>query len=48
MNNDVAEWDHVNFNPEDWAEGIYTVSENPTGNLFIFTSTINLDDGIIV
>jgi DNA modification methylase len=24
MNNDVAEWDHVDFNPEDWAEEFYT------------------------
>jgi DNA modification methylase len=37
MNNDVAEWDHVDFNPEDWAEEFIRILK-PTGNLFIFTS----------
>ncbi len=37
MNNDVAEWDMVDFNPEDWAEEFIRILK-PTGNLFIFTS----------
>ena len=37
MNNDVAEWDMVDFNPEDWAEDFIRILK-PTGNLFIFTS----------
>jgi len=37
MNNDVAEWDHVDFNPEDWADEFIRILK-PTGNLFIFTS----------
>lgn len=37
MNNDVAEWDWIDFNPEDWAEEFIRVLK-PTGNLFIFTS----------
>lgn len=37
MNNDVAEWDMVDFNPEEWAEDFFRILK-PTGNLFIFTS----------
>ena len=37
MNNDVAEWDWVDFNPEDWADEFIRILK-PTGNLFIFTS----------
>lgn len=37
MNNDVAEWDMVDFNPEEWAEEFIRILK-PTGNLFIFTS----------
>lgn len=37
MNNDVAEWDMVDFNPEEWADEFIRILK-PTGNLFIFTS----------
>ena len=37
MNNDVAEWDMIDFNPEEWADEFIRVLK-PTGNLFIFTS----------
>lgn len=37
MNNDVAEWDMVDFNPEEWVEDFIRILK-PTGNLFIFTS----------
>lgn len=37
MNNDVAEWDMVDFNPEEWADDLIRILK-PTGNLFIFTS----------
>lgn len=37
MNNDVAGWDMVDFNPEEWAEDFIRILK-PTGNLFIFTS----------
>lgn len=37
MNNDVADWDWIDFNPEDWVEEFLRVLK-PTGNLFIFTS----------
>lgn len=37
MNNDVAEWDLVDFNPEEWADEFIRILK-PTGNLFIFTS----------
>ena len=37
MNNDLADWDHVDFNPEEWVEEFIRVLK-PTGNLFIFTS----------
>lgn len=37
MNNDVAEWDLVDFAPEEWVGEFLRVLK-PTGNLFIFTS----------
>lgn len=37
LNNDVAEWDNVDFNPEDWTDEFIRILK-PTGNLFIFTS----------
>lgn len=37
LNNDVAEWDMIDFNPEDWADEFIRILK-PTGNLFIFTS----------
>ena len=37
MNNDVADWDKIDFNPEEWADELIRILK-PTGNLFIFTS----------
>lgn len=37
MNNDIAEWDHHDFSPEEWADDFVRVLK-PNGNLFIFTS----------
>lgn len=37
MNNDIAEWDKIDFNPEEWADEFIRILK-PTGNLFIFTS----------
>lgn len=37
MNNDVADWDKIEFCPEEWAEDFIRILK-PTGNLFIFTS----------
>ncbi len=37
MNNDVAAWDWVSFNPEEWADELLRVLK-PQGNLFVFTS----------
>lgn len=37
MNNDVADWDLIDFNPEEWVDEFVRVLK-PTGNLFIFTS----------
>ena len=37
MNNDVAEWDKIDFNPEEWADEFVRILK-PNGNLFIFTS----------
>lgn len=37
MNNDVAEWDMIDFKPEEWADEFIRILK-PTGNLFIFTS----------
>jgi DNA adenine methylase Dam len=37
MNNDVADWDWIDFHPEEWAEEFIRILK-PTGNLFIFTT----------
>ena len=37
MNNDVADWDMIDFNPEEWVDDLIRILK-PTGNLFIFTS----------
>lgn len=37
MNNDVAEWDMIDFKPEEWADEFIRILK-PKGNLFIFTS----------
>lgn len=37
MNNDVADWDWVDFHPEDWVDEFVRILK-PTGNLFIFTT----------
>lgn len=37
INNDLADWDLVEFNPEEWVEEFIRILK-PTGNLFIFTS----------
>lgn len=37
INNDVADWDRVNFSPEEWVDDFLRVLK-PTGNLFIFTT----------
>ena len=37
INNNVAEWDRIDFNPEEWADEFIRILK-PTGNLFIFTS----------
>lgn len=37
FNNDVADWDLVEFNPEEWADEFVRILK-PAGNLFIFTS----------
>lgn len=37
MNNDVAAWDMIDFNPEEWVDEFVRILK-PTGNLFIFTS----------
>lgn len=37
MNNDVADWDMIDFNPEEWADEFVRILK-PTGNLFVFTS----------
>lgn len=37
MNNDVAEWDWIDFHPEEWVEDFIRVLK-PKGNIFIFTS----------
>ena len=37
LNNDVAEWDLIDFKPEEWADEFIRILK-PTGNLFIFTS----------
>ncbi|MCD8296609.1 MAG: site-specific DNA-methyltransferase [Prevotella sp.] len=37
INNDLAYWDHIDFDPKEWTEEFIRVLK-PTGNLFIFTS----------
>lgn len=37
MNNDVAAWDLIDFNPADWVEEFIRILK-PSGNLFIFTT----------
>lgn len=37
INNDLADWDLMEFNPEEWVEEFIRILK-PTGNLFIFTS----------
>lgn len=37
MNNDVADWDWIEFRPEEWADEFIRILK-PTGNLFIFTT----------
>ncbi|OGV48763.1 MAG: cytosine methyltransferase [Lentisphaerae bacterium GWF2_44_16] len=37
FNNDLAEWDTVDFNPADWVSELKRVLK-PTGNIFAFTS----------
>lgn len=37
MNNDIAHWDNIDFNPEEWADEFIRILK-PKGNLFIFTS----------
>ena len=37
MNNDLAEWDLVDFSPNEWVDNFLRVLK-PDGNLFIFTS----------
>ena len=37
MNNDIAQWDMIDFYPEEWADEFIRILK-PTGNLFIFTS----------
>lgn len=37
INNDVAEWDMIDFNPEEWTDEFIRILK-PSGNLFIFTS----------
>lgn len=37
INNDLVDWDLVEFNPEEWVDEFVRILK-PTGNLFIFTS----------
>lgn len=37
MNNDIAAWDLIDINPEEWADEFIRILK-PTGNLFIFTT----------
>ena len=37
INNDLADWDLVDFNPEEWADEFIRILK-PKGNLFIFTT----------
>jgi DNA modification methylase len=47
MNNDVAEWDMIDFNPEEWAEEFIRILK-PTGNLLFSLHIINSDVGTTV
>ncbi len=37
INNDLAEWDYVDFHPEEWVDEFIRVLK-PSGNLFVFTT----------
>lgn len=37
INNDLAEWDKISFNPEEWVDDFIRILK-PTGNIFAFTS----------
>jgi len=37
INNDLAEWDTIDFNPEEWVHEFKRILK-PTGNIFAFTS----------
>ena len=37
MNNDIADWDKISFEPEEWVNDFMRILK-PTGNLFIFTT----------
>lgn len=37
MNNDVADWDWIDFHPEEWVDEFIRILK-PTGNIFIFTT----------
>lgn len=37
INNNIADWDLIDFNPSDWVDDFLRVLK-PTGNLFIFTT----------
>ena len=37
INNDLAEWDKISFNPSEWVDEFIRVLK-PTGNIFAFTS----------
>ena len=43
INNDLAEWDLVNFVPNEWTEDFLRILK-PNGNLFIFTSYNQIGD----
>ncbi|WP_024999245.1 hypothetical protein [Prevotella falsenii] len=47
MNNDVAEWDKIDFNPEEWADEFCRIIK-PNGNILSLHHTISWADGIIV
>jgi len=37
INNDIAKWDHISFEPKEWLDEFVRILK-PTGNLFAFTS----------
>lgn len=43
INNDLAEWDRVPFNPKEWVDELLRILK-PTGNLFIFTTYNQIGD----